>query len=238
MTQAEVIDKEMCRRWPHHFAFKRCLTKDEHDSENPVKPLPDLPYLRAYFDCLLVSGKIIKPDDAVYAVEEFDREWIQALYDTGMFFCEKSRQVMATWLACIYIVWRAKFRPHQLILAQSKREDDAANLVCVSGKEPQLARCSFIEMHMPPHLKSIDFPKGGNYCHLYWPNGSHIWAIPEGGEIIRSNTPSVVVSDEAAFQPEFDKSFTAAIPCVNGGGNYVAFTSAEPGCFQDLVEAA
>jgi hypothetical protein len=67
---------------------------------------------------------------------------------------------------------------------------------------------------------------------------SHIWGIPEGGSIIRSNTPSLVVADEAAFQPEFGESYTAALPAVKGGGSYVALSSAELGAFAELVEAA
>ncbi len=149
---------------------------------------------------------------------------------------EKSRQVMVTWLCCAWMLWTAKYTPHRLILVQSKREDDAAALVFT--KDPFFARMSFMEYHLPAHLKTLAFPKAGSYGHLYFPNGSHVWAIPEGGDIIRSQTPSIVFSDEAAFQPEFGAAVTAALPAIKGWGCFVAVSSAEPSTFQELVEAA
>ena len=149
---------------------------------------------------------------------------------------EKSRQVMATWLCCAYLLWRAKFRDHQLLLVQSKKEEDAANLVF--NGEAWVSRISFMETNLPQHLRTVRFPKGASYAQLRFENGSRIWGIPEGGDIIRSNTASVIFSDEAAFQPEFGNAFTAALPAIKGGGSYVAISSAEPGSFADLVESA
>ena len=106
-----------------------------------------------------------------------------------------------------------------------------------AGKEPWFARISFMEHTLPKHLKSLTFPRCASYSQLLFPNGSKIWGIPEGGDIIRSNTPSLVFSDEAAFQPEFDKAYTAALPAIKGGGQLVAISSAEPGAFGTLVEA-
>jgi len=238
----EAVDAERCSRSAHHFIFgdhcgKFLVTKDEHDLETPKKPFPDKPYLRSVLDCLLVSGHIMKPEDAIYAKEVgHSLLWLQAIYSSGVLFTEKSRQVMATWLTCAYILWRAKYKEHQLMLVQSKREDDAANLVF--NKEPQVGRISFMESNLPRHLRSIVFPTGGAFGQLYFPNGSHIWAIPEGGDIIRSNTSSVVFSTPDWFQPQFGSSYTAALPTIKGGGQYVAVSSAEPGEFMELVKAA
>lgn len=232
------LEAERCRRSAHYLIFDSgtLLTKDEHDLRSPIKPFPKVPYLRAFLDGLLVSGRLIRPEDARYAIAAgFSTEWLIALWKSGVFAVEKSRQMMATWLVCAYLLWRAKSKPHQLILVQSKREDDAANLVFV--KDPHVARMSFLEVHLPRHLRSCVFPKAGTYGHLYLPNGSHVWAIPEGGDIIRSNSPSVVFSDESAYQPEFGSSYTAALPAIKGGGQYITVSSAEPGEFQSLVEA-
>ncbi len=238
MTGAEkLIAKERARRSAHYFIFESGFlkTKDEHDQENPVKTFPDQAYLRVLLDCLLVSGRYTKPDAALFALSAgVPLDWLERIADIGLLPVEKSRQVMATWLVCAYLLWRAKYKPYQLILVQSKREDDAANLVF--NKEPEVGRVSFMEHNLPSFLKSVEFPKAGTYAHLFFPNGSHIWAIPEGADIIRSNTPSVCFSDEAAFQPEFDASYTAARPCLDGGGQYIAISSANPGSFCDLVE--
>ncbi len=124
---------------------------------------------------------------------------------------------------------------HQLILVQSKREEDAANLVYT--QEPPIARMSFMEWALPSWLRMMDFPHGCKYAQMIFPNGSRLWGIPEGSDIIRSNTVSVLFSDESAFQPEFGMAYTAALPTVKGGGQLIAVSSAEPGEFAELVEA-
>lgn len=238
----ESLDFEMCRRSCHHFIFgdhlgTRLKTKDEHDTEHPIKEIKEDEYLKVLLDLLLVSGKLIKPNEALFArAAGADEDFLEFSHNSSVIFIEKSRHVFATWLVLIYLLWRAKFMPHQLLIVQSKREDDAANLVF--NKETHIGRMSFLETHLPPHLRTMDFPKAGSYCHLFIPNGSHVWAIPEGGDIIRSNNPSVIFSDEAAFQAEFGNAYTAAIPAIKGGGQLVAVSSANPGEFQNLVEEA
>jgi phage FluMu gp28-like protein len=95
-----------------------------------------------------------------------------------------------------------------------------------------------LEASLPEELKMTKFPTSGKYCHIYFNNGSHIWGIPEGGHIIRSHNPSVLFSDEAAFQPEFGKAFTAALPAITHGGQLIVVSSAEVSEFMQLVEAA
>jgi len=228
---------ERCRRDAHFFIFDSefLVTKDEHDMLNPAKAFPDEPCMRVLLDFMLTSGRLIQPKDAVWAKEwGYTEEFLRALYQSSIMFVEKSRQVMMTWLSVAYLLWRARAFKHQLILVQSKREDDAANLVFT--KEPTMARMSFMESNLPKPLQQITWPKGGSYGHLYFPNGSHVWAVPEGGGIIRSNTPSVVFSDEAAFQPEFSDAYTAALPAIFGGGQGIFISSANPGPFCEIVE--
>lgn len=221
------------------------VTKDEHEPEAPEQPFPDKPCLRVFLDCLLVSGRFLAPEAAHYALD-----WgvpparLTRLAQTGVLCVEKSRQVMASWLVCAYVLWRAKFHPHQLILVQSKREDDAALLVFT--KEPQIGRMSFLELHLHPDLQQLGFGsnkevaktgQGATRCHLFFPNGSHIWGIPQGGNIIRSNTCSCLFSDEAGFQPEFGLAYQAALPSIKGGGQGIFVSSAEVGDFATLIEA-
>jgi len=231
------VYKEKCRRDAHFFIFKSGVlrTKDEHDLLHPTKTLPHEEYLRVLLDFLLVSGRMIQPRNAQWALERgYEMEFLDHLFKTCILFIEKSRQLMATWIVCCYLLWRARSYPHQLILVQSKREDDAANLVFT--KEPTMARMSFLESTLPEPLRLVTWPRGGSYGHLYFPNGSHVWAIAEGGSIVRSNTPSVLFSDEAAYQDDFDAAYTAAIPAISGGGQGIFISSANPGSFCDLVE--
>ena len=236
MTELQaVIEQERCRRSAHYFIFdsKLVRTTDEHDFDNPIKPFPDLLYLRILLDWLLVSGRLIKPEDTKYAQSNTDLQWLARLYSTRTLLMEKSRQMMLTWLVGAYVLWRARSYPSQLLLVQSKREEDALKLV-YNGNFFD-SRISSMEARLPEILQRIDSVRCGHI--LFKGTNSHIWAIPEGGDIIRSNTASVIVADEAAYQPEFGESYTAAMPSVRGGGQYIAFSSAEPGEFQQLVEA-
>jgi hypothetical protein len=239
----EAIERARAAADPQWFLFESgyVLTKDEHDAITPVKPFPTNPYLRALLDLMLLSGHLRPPTrEAIpWAWAEFPPALLEETERASMLFVEKSRQIMATWLTCAYCWWRARAYPHQLILVQSKREQDAATLVFT--KSPTVARMSFLEDRLPAHLRQTTWPKSGTFGHLLidHPDGatSHIWAIPEGGDVIRSNTPSVVFADEAAFQPGFGLSYTAALPAIRGGGQYIAVSSAEPGEFERLVEA-
>jgi hypothetical protein len=231
------LDVEKCRRNAHHFIFDAgaLMTKDEHDAKDPVKPVPDIPYLRVLLDCYLVSGRLISPEDAKYALEAgMPLAFLCEMHALGMVLVEKSRDVFVTNLTCCYLFWRFRSLDHQKILVQSKKEEDAAPLVF--NKEPQFGRMSFMEMHLPKHLRKLQFPSGAAYGNLYGPNGSQTRAIPEGGHIIRSEHPSVIFSDEAAFQPEFGAAYTAAMPACEGGGQFIAVSSAEPGAFEEIAQ--
>lgn len=237
-TDAEAsLLREKCRRNAHTFVFAAGLmTKDEHDTLNPCKPMPDEPYLRVLLDNCLVSGRFLKPERAKYAIDAgFSHKWLENLYESQILMIEKSRQMMVSWTLCAFALWRAKFHDNQLILVQSKKEDDAFNMVFV-GKEAFYARISFLETNLPHALRTLSFPRNASQGRLYFPTGSQIWGIPQGGDIIRSNTPSLIIDDEAAFQDEFDKSYTAALPAIKGGGQLICCSSAEPSAFQAIVE--
>lgn len=140
---------------------------------------------------------------------------------------EKSRQLMVTWIMCLYCLWVAKFQTNRLIFIQSKKEEDAANLVFNS--EWSASRISFMEYNLPEFLKS---DCAAAYGKLFFRDtGSRIWGIPEGGDQIRSYTASLIVSDEAAFQPEFENAWKAANPSIKGGGKMIVVSSARSGAY-------
>lgn len=197
---------------PSQF-IQHVRTKDEHDEINPIKSFPDKPYIPYLFD--LFTKKI-----------------------QSIFFIAKSRQIMLTWLCCVYALWLAKSIPHRLIFLQSKKEEDAANLVFSggrTGKNWDTGRISFIEKHLPWWLQDERIESA--YGKLLFPNGSKIWGVPEGADMIRSYTPSLVISDEAAFQPEFGSAYTAMLPIAKQGGMLIAISSANPGPFGEVATA-
>lgn len=200
--------REHALKSPLQFA-RWVKTKDEHDAAHPVKSFPIKPYV----------GDVFRE---IKAAE--------------ILFLPKSRQLMVTWICCIYCLWLAKAFAHRLIYIQGKKEGDSAALVFNGGKSRNwdTARISFIESHLPDWLRD-DVEASSSPSRLLFPNGSIIEAIPQGGDMVRSKVPSLVFSDEAAFQPEFADAYTAMLPVCKQGGKLVAVSSANPGFFGQVA---
>src|ERR1700730_5452376 len=122
---------------------------------------------------------------------------------------------------------------NRLHFIQSKKEEDSDAL---------LQRCYFIYEHQEAWLKAM-YPAVYTYCHLdFYRVGdkdrklplNRMWAIPQGGDVLRQHTASGVFIDEAAFQPDLEKSIRAAQPMLKGGGRIDCVSSAEPAYFQLL----
>jgi len=184
---------------PNNFIFSGVVvTKDEHDSTQPAKPFPDKAYLRHIIAVIHESDRLMIP---------------------------KSRQIMMSWVAVLYSLWLCMFHPHQAVFLQSKKEEDAAALVF--DKKMENARMSFVYSQLPEWLK-MAVPVDTSYAKMRFANGSIAHGIPEGGHIIRSRTASFVVSDECAFQPEFENAYTAAVPMAK---KILGLSSANGGTF-------
>lgn len=213
--EARALEYAMCAQDPEFFIFndqQYVKTKDEHDIEHPVKALPGT---------------------------EYERYLIKKIHKHSIICIPKSRQLRVTWLMCSYILWDFLFRPFRLNIVQSKKEDDAANLVFV--KQWDTARISFMLRRVPSWLKIYNgkpLKFSGSFCKILATNGSQIWGIPQGGDVVRSNTASILFDDEAAFQPEFEDAYTAAQPMVKGGGKHIIVSSADPSYMEQLIDVA
>jgi hypothetical protein len=186
-------------------------TADQHDKANPLKAFPiRRPYL-----------------------QDMVRLWI----DNPRLVVLKARQMLLTWLFVGLALWDALFHRGRLIMLQSKREEDAVG--DETSGDGLLGRAKFIMNHLPLRRELCpEYTPVGTKI-LFPRQGSTIWAIPQGGAIIRQRTASGILSDEAAFQPEFGDAYTAAQPCVRGGGWFVALSTADlsdGGAFRRLYE--
>ena len=184
------------------------FTCDQHDEDNPVKPFPvDRPHIRPL---------------------------VQLWLDNPLIALVKSRQMVMTWLFCCLYLWEAMFHPGRLVMLQSKREEDAIG--DETAGDGLMGRVKFVLNHIPrvgivvpvyrARANRLEFPA----------INSTIWAIPQGADIIRQRTASGILSDECGFQDEFANAYTAAIPCIRGGGRFTALSTANPGFFQHLIQ--
>jgi hypothetical protein len=192
------------------YAPAQAFTQDEHDPSISAKPFPN---------------------------KEYIRQMVELWLETKMNLWEKSRQIMASWTFCALYLHDTQFISamggRRLNFIQSKKEEDSDAL---------LRRCYFVYEHQEPWLKAM-YPAEYSYCHLrfYRPGDrkrkltvGELWAIPQGGDVLRQHTASGLFIDEAAFQPDLEASIRAAQPMLKGGGRIDCVSSAEPGYFQEL----
>ena len=192
----KILDR--CSKDPAYFIFTWLRTKDEHDKANPEKPFPEYPYLR----------------------------WVISEWHNGpqVVYTAKSRQLMVSWLLAAYGLWTAMFRPHALVLWQSKKEEDAAPFIY--EKSPLHARMSFMLCKLPDWLRVCKDGEGnyipipdvaaiGSYACLSFPNGASVLGLAQGASQVESKVPTLFISDEASLQTEFASSMAAAKPAID-----------------------
>lgn len=141
-------------------------------------------------------------------------------------FVPKSRRMMVSWTMAAWAVYNARYFPHHAIFVQSETEEKAA---FITDK-----RCVFLEDHLrEPMLrrkyKPIRTHQGLIGRITYDGTGSYIWAIPQGDDVIRSFTFSILIMDESEFQPEGPKALVSALSTLEKGAQLiVASTSNGP----------
>ena len=157
----------------------------------------------------------------------------------------KSRQMRLSWATTAFSVWHTMTAPYRHTIYQTKKEDDAYAMVSQGAKNPAAGRMDFIIQHLPGWLADPNIASGrGNLsgalafsphardrlsgADIPW-YGSSINAIPQGAHQVRQYTPSLFISDESAFQEEFEASMIALRPAVAGGGKAICISSVDAG---------
>lgn len=191
----EVIKR--CTRDGWFFATNFVLTRDEADAES-VKRFPDLPYLRQVWN-VLVTNQLIT--------------------------VAKSRQMFISWLLCVFCVWFARFHPNKAVYWQTQKDEDANAMVCLPGSKESVrhaARMQFILSNLPPWLAGRYQESEGK---IVFENGSVIIALAGGANQIRGKTPSLIIEDEFAFQPEAKGVYQALAPLIQKATKFVAVST-------------
>jgi hypothetical protein len=200
------------------FLYARYVrTKDEHDPMGSIK------------------GKLL-PRDASGRLKEYILQTLWHMLNSNHLCVTKSRQIMLSWLICLYVDWVSQTMPHQLTLIQSKEKEAAKNLVSQGIQNPSSGRISFIHHHLPPWLQDQRILKraGNKAGHLTYTSGSQVHAAAQGEGQARSYTLTRLIMDEMAFQDQAEGAYGAGLPAVKGGGQFMGVSTAAPGFFRDL----
>jgi len=142
----------------------------------------------------------------------------------------KSRQVLVTWSWAAYGLARCLTRKNFLAIYQTKREEDAVGF---------MDRVHFIYEHLPPEIRAARPAKLDNSLKLEMlDSDAKFWGIPQGADIIRSNTVSLFFADEVNFQPNARASLRAAMPSLGKNGQGIWGSSANAGgLMEKLIHA-
>jgi len=135
-----------------------------------------------------------------------DVAWL--LQNEQLLLLPKSRRMMISWILAAYCVWKARYFPHNAVFIQSETEQKSAFIVD--------KRCVFIEENLAEPLlrrpfRSIRTHQGSIGRITYEDTGSYIWAIPQGEDVIRTYTFSVLFMDECEFQAEGARALASAL---------------------------
>ena len=203
-----------CHDDPYYWLTNWAYTLDVHDPINPQKPFPEKEYLKFIVDKWLKHKILIIP---------------------------KSRQMMMSWIFTALYLWDTQFHFGKLTFFQSKKADDANDLVkrskSIWDNEPMFLK-RYYKRGEFYNLKCNPQNQGQHvYSLLTFPDiKSEIRGVPEGGDVVRMHTLSGILSDEAAFQPEMANAFTALKPTLSSGGRLTCVSTAEDATwFEDAV---
>ncbi len=225
---ARRVEWDLVRKSFPLFLFGYVRTRDEHDPKVYAKPIPPKDYIALLAQALQMTRRLAVP---------------------------KSRQLLVTWVAAAFTLWVALTLDHALCFVQSKKEEDADAI---------LGRIYDIYVRLPPWMRAenpINPAKQGDrqYCHMIFPwtrdriaeaaktqatdpewglertTRAHIWAIPQGAEILRSYTSTLILSDEDAFQEQAADAYRACAPTLAPSSWFIKVSSANPGHFEQIV---
>jgi len=193
-----------CHEDPYYWLTNWAFTLDVHDPKNPQKPFPDKEYLRIIVDKWLEHKILLFP---------------------------KSRQMMMSWVFTGLYLWDTQFHYGKLTFFQSKKADDANDLVkrakLIWDNEPSFLKRYYKRGEF--HKLNCNPQNQGNHVYslLTFPDiKSEIRGVPEGGDVVRMHTLSGMLSDESAFQPEMASAFTALKPTLSSGGRLTCVSTA------------
>jgi hypothetical protein len=151
----------------------------------------------------------------------------------------KARQLGFSWLSLAYAVWMIALHPGKSVLALSKTEEDAKELV---------RRAVFILRNLPdwmirqsnaPDKNAIVFEFMATQVTIHNPGGepSFFRSFPAGQNSGAGFTGNLLILDEWALQQYAEEIWTAAYPTINRptGGQVIGISTMRLGSFFETV---
>jgi hypothetical protein len=144
------------------------------------------------------------------------RDVLYQMDDHRLVIVLKARQLGLTWLALGFCLWLMLFRPASVIGIFSRIETDAKELLDF--------RLKGMYERLPVWMRAERIAED-NKSRWRLSNGSTAMAFATTGG--RSYTFSLVLVDEADFQPDLDALMRASKPAIDGGGRMILLSTSD-----------
>lgn len=215
LSPKEALELKILLEWqawagnPSQWIDDCIVTRDEAD-EGIIKPFPKKDYL--------------------YLIDQrFQTEKILLI--------SKSRRMIVTWRLLALNLHEVMFKSNRTHFIQSKKAADSAYLM---GDDRMMFMYNrMLEKHplhpWPRLLRKMKDNDGKGFDFLQFSNGTSITAIAEGPDQLRQYTASRVYCTEMAFWENAEQTWKALRPTIQGGGQIVVDSSANPGFFAEMI---
>ena len=152
---------------------------------------------------------------AGYPGYPFLRNLVQSMQASKRLLVPKSRQMLVSWTAVGYFLWRAIFLGPSFILFLSRGESSAQEL---------LERTRFIYNHLPAWMQPSLGRDNREELELK-KIGSRLISLPATQDAPRMYSPSGVFWDEMSFTPWDEDIWAALKPALDSGGSFLGVSS-------------
>lgn len=190
----------------------------------------DLPYyMRTYAH---IEDKDAPEVIVPFELWEAQLEALESIHENRLNIILKARQLGVTWLVLAYASWCLLCNPGWLVIALSRTEDEAKELV---------RRLSVIFRYIPELVREqgsegwsgITYKATALSVELTFPDGrvSTFKAFPSASGAARSFTANLLILDEWAFQAAAEQIWLSAYPTINRptGGKVIGLSTIERG---------
>ena len=129
----------------------------------------------------------------------------------------KCRQAGASKICGAFALWFAMFHSNKTILIVSRTDEDAMGFL-----REQIV---FLYDHLPDWMREMWKPIKQNDHEIVFPNGSRIRSLTSHPDVLRSNSSSLNIIDEAAFIQSMDAMWAAGFPTLQHGGSIIVVST-------------
>ena len=211
----------------------------------------EIKYISSNIDYYIDEYVHIEDKDAPEVVVPFaawdaQRDALHSVHDNRLNIILKARQLGVTWLVLAYASWCMLCNPGWLIIALSRTEDEAKELI---------RRLTLIFRHMPELIREdtrdnegwtgIRYKSTALTVEIMFPGGraSTFKAFPSSSGAGRSFTANLLILDEWAFQAAAELIWLSVYPTINRptGGKVIGLSTIDRGTlfeqlFVDAIE--